>query len=237
MKKTIAVLLLLAVVIAGVFAEEGEETTEKKSLIHSVTVDGGFDMLYAKSQEDIPGQDPVQLTSSAFGAGASIAVMLDLSAIPKFLTEGWYGYIDGGIYFTGKVRIAGHYYPEEGDEREFTFLGSKSHIAVLRKVDFNIPVKFMFGGGFAYDMINLSYRFGDEIITGSTRAWGASLFVIADYSLGKHFAVTAVINPDFTFLTITESKNRYKGRELITRYTSFGFGFSLGARLGFKYIF
>ena len=235
MKKTVAVLLLLAVVITGVFADDAKPET--KNLIHSITIDGGFDMLYAKGQEDIPGQDPVGMTSSAFGAGASLALMLDLSAVPNFLKEGWFGYIDGGIYFTGKVRIADHDYPEEGDERSFTFLGAKSHVAILRQVDFGIPVDFSFGGGFAYDMINLSYRDGDEIITGSTQTWGVSLFVIADYTLGKHFAVTAVINPDFTFLTVTGTKSQYKGREIILRYTSFGFGFSLGARLGFKYIF
>ena len=235
MKKTVAVLLLLAIVITGVFADDAKPET--KNLIHSITIDGGFDMLYAKGQEDIPGQDPRGFTNSAFGAGASLAIRLDLSAVPNFLKEGWYGYFDGGVYFTGKERIADHDYPEEGDPREITFIGGKAHLAILRQVDFGIPVDFSFGGGFAYDMINLSYREGDLIITGSAQTWGASLFIIADYKLGKHFAVTAVINPDFTLVTRVEKKEKYKGTEGIERYTAFGFGFSLGARLGFTYIF
>lgn len=282
MKKTLTVLLLLAVVLAGVFADgdapvtpvepETTETTETtdapatlektiekapeaaetaqapaepvapaapetKSLFHSISINGGFDMLYARGQEDIPGQDPRGFSSSAYGAGAGIALILDLSAVPSFLKESWYGYIDGAVYFTGKVRIADHDFPAEGDERKFTFVGGKAHMAILKQVDFGIPVDFSFGAGFAYDMINLSYRDGEFVITGSAQTWGASLFIVADYKLGKHFAVTAVINPDFTLLTRVEEKSQYKGFEDITRYTSFGFGFSLGARLGFKYIF
>ena len=236
MKKTIAVLLLLAVVFTCVFAEG--EASEKKGLIHSVTIDGGFDMLYSKGHEDLPNdQEPREFTNSAFGAGAGIAITLDLSAIPKFLTEGWYGYIDGGVYFTGKVRIDDHDFPEEGDDRQFTFLGAKAHVAILRQVDFGIPVEFTFGGGFSFDMINLSYKHYDVVYRESANNWGAALFIMADYALGKHFAVTAVINPDFTFLTVVDKNQQYKGSEIITRYTSFGFGFSLGARLGFKYIF
>jgi hypothetical protein len=235
MKKTIAVLLILAVVLTCVFADG--EKSETKGLFHSIMLDGGFDMLFAKGQEDIPGQDPRGFTNSAFGGGVNIALILDLSAVPQFLKEGWFGYIDGGIYFTGKVRIEDIDYPMEGDEKNYTFVGAKSHLAILRQVDFGIPVDFSFGVGFAYDMINLSYREIDKIITGSAQSWGASLFVIAEYGLGKHFAVTAVVNPDFTLVTRVEEKETYKGSEKITRYTSFGFGFSLGARLGFKYIF
>ncbi|MDT3389440.1 MAG: hypothetical protein LIR25_02410 [bacterium] len=236
MKKTVAVLLLLAVVITGVFADDAKPET--KNLIHSITIDGGFDMLYSKGHEDLPNdQNPREFTNSAFGAGACIALTLDLSAVPNFLKEGWFGYIDGGVYFTGKVRIDDHDFPEEGDQRNFTFLGAKSHVAILRQVDFGIPVDFAFGGGFAFDMINLSYKHYDVVYMESVQNWGASLFIMADYNLGKHFAVTAVINPDFTFLTVVDKKQQYKGSEIITRYISFGFGFSLGARLGFKYIF
>ena len=235
MKKTVAVLLLLAVVITGVFADDAKPET--KNLIHSITIDGGFDMLYANGQKDVPGRDPQGFTSSAFGAGVNVAIMLDLSAVPNFLKEGWYGYIDGGVYFTGKIRLADTVYPYEGDERKYTFIGGKVHLAILRQVDFNIPVDFSFGAGFAYDMINLSYRDGEYINTGYAQTWGASLFVVADYRFGSHFAVTAVINPDFTLLSRASGERRYKGSETITRFTSFGFGFSLGARLGFKYIF
>ena len=235
MKKTVAVLLLLAVVITGVFADDAKPET--KNLIHSITIDGGFDMLYANGQKDVPGRDPQGFTSSAFGAGVNVAIMLDLSAVPNFLKEGWYGYIDGGVYFTGKIRLADTVYPYEGDERKYTFIGGKVHLAILRQVDFNIPVDFSFGAGFAYDMINLSYKHYDVVYKESVQNWGASLFIMADYNLGKHFAVTAVINPDFTFLTVVDKKKQYKGSEIITRYISFGFGFSLGARLGFKYIF
>ena len=234
-KKAVVLILLLAVVLSFSYAEE--QASDQKNLLDSISINGGFDMLYAKGQRDEPGQDPILFSNSAFGAGASLALTLDLSAIPNFLKEGWLLYLDGGAYYCTKVCLEDQDYPGEGDDTEYRFLGGKGHLAVLRKVDFGIPIDFCFGAGLSYDMISIRFRQEEYVITRCAQTLGAAVFITADYRLGKHFAVTAVVNPDLTFFTTVDRNTGYKGSEQIVRYTSFNFGFSLGARLGFKYIF
>lgn len=228
MKKAIAVVLLCVVAVAGVLAADAK-------LFNLVSVGAGFDMFTAnaKGYTTIT-KEPYDIKANGMGVGAGVTAMIDLSAIPDFMKEGWFGYGDIEVFFPDRITIGDDVYDKDS---EYTRIGFKAHMEVLRAVDFGIPVKFYFGAGFSYGMVLVTQKKNEQINSSSSQAFGAGLTAIAEYPFGNHFAVNITVSPDFTFLTRVDSSVRYRGTELISRSASLGFGFSLTAKAGVKYIF
>ena len=234
MKKAIVVLLLCAVAVSGIFADEPENPKHAK-LFNSISFGGGFDMYTATVTAYKAPEESFEVKSDAMGPGAGIAAMIDLSAIPDFLKEGWFVYCDVDVFFPARVTIEDKVYDKEsGDTR----IGVRTHMDVLKRADFGIPIKFYFGAGLSYGII-YAWKITDTgtVSDASSQAFGAGLLSIAEYAFSDHFAVTVSVAPDITFLSRVANAVRYKGTDIIMRYSSVGFGFSLSARAGVRYIF
>ena len=234
MKKAITILLLCAVAVACLFAEDALRF-EPARFFDSITIGGGFSMHTATVKAyDMLTKEPHDIKSQAMGPGAGIAVMTDLSAIPEFLKEGWFGYCDVDVFFPAKVSIGDKVYDAESGNR----IAFRTHMGVLRRLDFGIPVRFYLGAGFSYGIAYAWQKLDDGSISdASSQAFGAGLLTIAEYAFSDHFAVTVTVTPDFTFLSTVSNAARYKGTEVIMRYCSAGFGFGLTAKAGIRYIF
>ncbi len=266
MKKLIVLFLLFAVLSSiCVFAEDPETETEavtetapeaepetapetvtetapeaapetaaaKKKLINSIQVEGGFDLFTAKSKIIAENHK-----NSAAAAGFDVALSLDLNSIPHFLKEGWYARLDFGLFFPSSVTILDVKYNKKESDDVKTLLGYKAHIAILRQVDFNIPIDICFGIGYSHNM--LYGRIADIRGIGRTsvNSWGASLFATADYRFFKRFAATVTVNADFTFLTRYQTKYKDDSGWVETgKQTAANFGFDLGVKAGLKYFF
>ena len=234
MKKAIAVLLLCAVAVAGVFAD-AELKFQPARIFDSISLDAGFDMLTAsvRAYEDESSSD---IKAEAMGPSAGITTLIDFSEVPGFLKEGWFGYNDIVVFFPNRIIIDNKVYSKDSDPKYSTF-GIKAHMGVVRKVDFGIPVHFYFGAGLSYGMA-YAWNTADSVVDSeSVQSFGAAVLTMAEYAFNDHFAVTLTLNHDFTFLTRVESCISHKGSDLIYRYTSVGFGYGFAARAGVKYIF
>ncbi len=229
MKKAfIAVLLLLVVATASVFAEEAST----KKLFNSVQIGAGFDFFSAKGKWD---DLDAQKGNSKSGFGFSLGTTMDMSAIPKFLADGWYGYFGLDIYFSGKFKFADQKYPTDIVEVKSS-MGFKTHLAILYHTTLNTPLDFYFGAGFAMDNMSGTLRAMGISGISSATSWGLSIYAEGSYKLGKHFAVNVTVIPDITFVTKMQTKENVEGLKIIQKRTSFGFGIDVSAKLGVKYI-
>lgn len=226
MKKIIVAVLLVAIIASACVFADGFKF---KDLFESVQVEGGFDLFTAKSKNGTE-----RFNNSTAGFGFDVALDLDLHSIPRFLADGWYARIDFGMFFSNSGTVTDVKIKKSDDDFK-NMLGYKAHVAIMRKVDFNIPVDICFGAGYAHNMLlivnNVDSRY-------TINSWGIALFATGDYKFADNFAATITINGDFTFLTKFQIKNiAESGWTSIGRQTAANFGFDLGIKAGVKYIF
>ncbi len=234
MKKAIAILLLCAVAVAGVFAA-AELKFQPARVFDSISLHSGFDMFTSSVRAYDFLHNPYDIKSEAMGVSAGISLLIDFSEIPDFLKEGWYGYNDIEVFFPEKIVIKDTAYNKESG---YSRLGLKTRMGIVRKADFGIPVKFYFGAGFTYGKAIAWVKSDESETSTSAQAFGAGLLTRVEYPFSDHFAVSVSMNYDLTFLSrVVEIDNRYRGTETISRHTSFGFGYGFSAMAGVKYIF
>ena len=73
--------------------------------------------------------------------------------------------------------------------------------------------------------------------TKSVTAWGIALYAEVSYKIVNHISVDLTVIPDITLITNMQSALELDGYKRIETRTGFGFGVSLSAKLGLKYIF
>jgi hypothetical protein len=78
---------------------------------------------------------------------------------------------------------------------------------------------------------------GPQESTKSVTAWGVALYAEVSYRIINHISVDLTVIPDITLITNMQSAIEYDGYKEIKTRTGFGFGVSVSAKLGLKYIF
>ncbi len=230
MRKTVVAIILLVVLsISFAFAQE----SDSKRLVESVRLGAGYDLMYASGKFD---DGKTSFNNSKTGFGLSAGMTFDLSAIPHFMTEGWYSYIGLDFYFSGGLTFRSENHPTETETVNGS-VGMKAHMVMMHHHTFNTKFNFYFGGGLSFDWMTGKLTQGTQESTKSASAWGIALYAEASYRIINHISVNLTVIPDITLITNMQSAIESDGyREIRTR-TCFGFGVSVSAKLGLKYIF
>ena len=229
MKKTITALLILLVLSCSfVFAEE----TVQKSIFESVNFGAGYDLMTANGKFE---QESTSFKNKDMGFGVQISTTLDLSAVPNFLKEGWNAYVGLDFFFGKDITFNNDKYPNElvGVKSN---LGIKAHFILMHHFTFETPIDFYMGIGFCRDMMIAKLNNALNRIV-SVTGWGFSLYFEGSYKFADHFAVFISAIPDFTVLTKMQYSHKDdSGLKTVKTRTGIGFGFSISAKLGFKYV-
>ena len=230
MKKTaIAVLLVLVLALSFAFAQD----SDSKKFVESIRLGAGYDLMYASGKFD---EGKTAFNNSKFGFGLNAGMAFDLSAIPGFLAEGWYSYVGLDFYFSNGLTFKGEKHPTETETVKGS-VGMKAHMILMHHHTFDTKFNFYFGGGLSFGWMTGSLVEGPKEETKSVTVWGVALYAEASYKIVNHLSVDLTVIPDITLITNMQSaveENEYKKIE--TR-SGFGFGVSLSAKLGLKYIF
>ena len=229
MRKTITALLILLILSCSfVFAEEAAQ----KSVFESVNFGAGYDLMTANGKFD---EESTSFKNKDMGFGGQISTTLDLSAVPNFLKEGWNAYIGLDFFFGKNVTFRDVNYPTETTGVKSN-LGIKAHFILMHHFTFETPIDFYMGMGICRDMMIAKLN-GDTNTLVTVTGWGFSLYFEGSYKFADHFAVFVSAIPDFTVLTKMQSSEKEKsGLKTVKTRSGIGFGFSISAKLGFKYI-
>lgn len=230
MKKTaIAVLLVLVLSLSFAFAQD----SDSKKFVESIRIGGGYDIMYANGKFN---EGKTAFDNSKFGFGLSAGMAFDLSAIPNFLTEGWYSYMGLDFFFSNGFKFKGEKHPTETETVKGS-VGMKGHLILMRHHTFDTKFNFYFGGGISLDWMTGKLIDGVQEETKSVTALGIALYAEVSYKIVNHISVDLTVIPDITLITNMQSALELDGYKRIETRTGFGFGVSLSAKLGLKYVF
>lgn len=230
MRKTvITVLILLVLSVSFVFAQD----SDSKKFVESFRIGAGYDLMYANGKFN---EGKTVFDNSKFGFGLSAGMAFDVSAIPNFLTEGWYSYVGLDFFFSNGFTFKGDKHPTETETVKGS-VGIKAHLVLMQHHTFDTKFNFYFGGGLTFDWMTGSLVDGPQEETKSVTAWGIALYAEVSYKIVNHISVDLTVIPDITLITNMQSAVDLEGYKRIETRTGFGFGVSLSAKLGLKYIF
>ena len=230
MKKTVVAILLVVVLsVSFAFAQD----SASKKFVESIRLGAGYDLMYASGKFD---DGKTAFDNSKSGLGLSAGMAFDLSAIPHFMTEGWYSYIGLDFYFSGNLKFRGETHPTETETVKGS-VGMKAHLVMMHHHTFNTKFNFYFGGGLSFDWMTGKLTQGPQESTKSVTAWGVALYAEVSYRIINHISVDLTVIPDITLITNMQSAIEYDGYKEIKTRAGFGFGVSVSAKLGLKYIF
>ena len=230
MKKTVVAIFLSVVLsLSLAFARD----SGSGNLIESIRLGAGYDLMYASGKFD-DGKTSFDNVKAGFGLSAGMA--FDLSAIPDFMTGGWYSYLGLDFYFSDGLTFRGQKHPAEGETVKGS-VGMKVHAVMMHHHTFDTKFNFYFGAGLAFDWMTGRLTQGITESVKSASAWGVSLYAEVSYRIINHLSADLTVIPDITFITKMSSAVETDGYRRIETRTGFGFGVSVSAKLGLKYIF
>ncbi len=227
MKKILSI-LLLALVLALVFAEDAETVSGSgSSILDSVGLNVSFGHASIRGKYD--SSDIVR--NSILGVGVGLTAEFDLSEIPNFFKDGWYGYADLDFIFSDKIVLIGNRLTKADASSMFAF---KSHLGVLRSIDLGIPFETRLGIGVSFNELSAK---GDSNFVTYASSVGVAALGECSLNMGDHLALSLTAILGMNLSTSIYNKERYSsGLVSIKKRDSLGLGLDASVKLGVRYI-
>lgn len=216
MKKIIATLIIVSVVLAGLFATENLGLTVKASF--------GPDMFKGSSPTSawLTGvKQSIGHTTFGLTFGASY----EIESLPVDV------YMDLGFAVPSRYKITQSYSGSTiiTGERLGEF---KFHLGALYALEINdLPVDIKVGGGLAVDIYKMKEFSETGNIRESITSVGLALYAEADYALDESLGLYCALCPDFMF----SSRIKSKSSSGTNSYGGGAFGFAMAIKAGATY--